>query len=56
MKTKKQIQCRLSAAQESWAATVARFEKYDNHDDMDMIPMYMTEVKVLEWVLKGNDE
>ena len=51
MKSEKEIKARLKEAKKALKETRARFEKYDNHDDMDLIPVEEQEVRVLEWVL-----
>ncbi len=51
MKTEKEIKAQLKLAKKNLSRTKKQFEKYDNHDDMDDIPIFRQEVETLEWVL-----
>lgn len=51
MKTSEEIEKHLRAVEKRLRATRARFTRYDNHDDMDLIPIQEQEVESLRWVL-----
>ena len=51
MRTIKEVKKQLRIAEVNLRTTRAQFEKYDNHHDMELIPVYEQEVKTLKWVL-----
>ena len=51
MKSEEEITRRLKVAKKDLKDTTKRFDKYDNHDDMELIPVYEAVVAELEWVL-----
>lgn len=53
MKTKKQIRAQLETAKKELREIRKQFAEYDNHEDMEAIPVIEQEIKTLEWVL-GN--
>ena len=53
MKTEKEIKAQLKVAKKELRKVQARFEEYDNHDDMDNIPIVNEKIKTLEWVLRS---
>jgi hypothetical protein len=55
MKSEKEIKAQLELAKENLRKTEKQFEKYDNHDDMEAIPVFRQEVETLEWVLERTE-
>jgi hypothetical protein len=55
MKTEKEIRKNLRSAEKELKETRKRFEKYDNHDDLELIPVQEEAVNILKWVLGEND-
>ena len=51
MKSEKEIKTQLKIAKKELREVRKRFEKYDNHDDMDLIPVVEQEIKTLGWIL-----
>lgn len=54
MKSIFEVKERLKAARKELKDVQKRFEKYDNHDDMDMLPVIAEEIRTLEWVLTAG--
>jgi hypothetical protein len=51
LRTEKEIKEKLNAAKKELREVRAQFEKYDNHDDLEQIPVIQQEVDTLKWVL-----
>jgi len=56
MQTLQEVRKKLRIAEVNLRATRERFEEYDNHDDMDLIPVYEQEVETLKWVLNERKQ
>jgi hypothetical protein len=52
MKAEKEVKSKLKWYKKLLKETEQRFEEYDNHDDMDLIPVYEEVVEILKWVLE----
>jgi hypothetical protein len=52
MKTEKQVEDELKRAEKKYKETNARFDKYDNHDDLEELGKLEREVDTLKWVLE----
>ncbi len=51
MKTSEEIEKKLRLTEKELRITKFRFQKYDNHDDIDAIPVLKREVNTLRWIL-----
>ena len=51
MKTEKEVKARLQIAKKELLRVNKEFQKYDNIDDYNQIPITEQEIVTLEWVL-----
>ena len=54
MKTKEDISLELKNKKKELRDIHLRFEKYDNHEDLEEISILDAEIKVLMWVLEKS--
>ena len=54
MKDEREIKRELRAAKRELRDVQKRFEQYDNHEDMDLLPVVEQKIKTLRWVLKES--
>ena len=51
MRTPLDVRKKLRIAEVNLRQVRARFEEYDNHEDMELIPVLIQEIETLKWVL-----
>jgi hypothetical protein len=54
MKTEKEVKKMLKGSEKEYKETLARFDRYDNHDDLDRLGEIRAEISVLKQVLGPN--